>query len=78
LLSQDTKKLSGYSVKKIMEADVVITTVDLLESKGYMAGVARFAANVKKAEEVPKMPSSTGQIEKTGASGKLILCHDRC
>ena len=54
----------------MLEADVVICPVDLLEAKNYMARVTRAATgSTGKEFDVPKVPSNTGQVEKSGAEG---------
>ena len=93
----DDNALKKYSLKHILEADMVrvestvtgdcillldlindfpsqqvICPVDLLEANGYMARLARVAAGVKDAEEVPQLPKETGQVEKNGAAGVWI------
>ena len=68
----DDDALKRYSLKEIIEADMVICPVDLLEATGYMARLARVAAGVKDLKEVPQMPKETGQVEKNGASGVWI------
>lgn len=68
----DNTRLGTYSMKDLMEADIVICPVDLLESNGYMARLARVAADVKNAQEVPQLPKETGQVEKNGAAGVWI------
>jgi hypothetical protein len=64
--------MKNYSLKNIVEADMVICPVDLLEAKGYMARLASIAAGVKNEKEVPQLPKETGQVEKNGAAGVWI------
>jgi hypothetical protein len=68
----DADAMKNYSLKNIVEADMVICPVDLLEAKGYMARLARIAAGVKNEKEVPQLPKETGQVEKNGAAGVWI------
>jgi hypothetical protein len=56
----------------MLEADVVICPVDLLEAKNYMTRLTRVANGSKRDIDIPKVPTSTGQIEKTGAKGVWI------
>jgi hypothetical protein len=46
--------------------------VDLLEAKNYMTRLTRVANGSKRDIDIPKVPTSTGQIEKTGAKGVWI------
>ena len=69
----DATTILDYTLKDIIEADMVVCPVDLLEAKGgYMARLARIAAGVKNAQEVPQLPKETGQVEKNGAAGVWI------
>ncbi|KAL9190563.1 hypothetical protein ACHAXT_000269 [Thalassiosira profunda] len=67
----DDKALDKYSLKEIIEADVVICPVDMLQAKGYMERLARMATGSSN-EEVPRLPAQTGQVEKNGAAGVWI------
>ncbi len=68
----DDSSLNEITVEMVLEADVVICPVDLLEAKNYMARVTRVATGSKKDFDVPKVPSNTGQVEKSGAQGVWI------
>jgi hypothetical protein len=68
----DENALKRYSLKEILEADMVICPVDLLEASGYMARLARVSAGVNDPKVVPQLPKETGQVEKNGASGVWI------
>ena len=66
----DDSSLMNITVEMMLEADVVICPVDLLEAKNYMARVTRAATgSTGKEFDVPKVPSNTGQVEKSGAEG---------
>ena len=68
----DDSSLKSITVEMMLEADVVICPVDLLEAKNYMARVTRLATGSTKEFDVPKVPSNTGQVEKSGAQGVWI------
>jgi len=68
----DDSSLNEITVEMMLEADVVICPVDLLEAKNYMARVTRVATGSKKDFDVPRVPSNTGQVEKSGAQGVWI------
>ncbi len=65
----DDSSLKAITVEMMLGADVIICPVDLLEAKNYMARVTRAATGSTKDFDVPKVPSNTGQVEKSGAQG---------
>ena len=68
----DDSSFDDITVTMMLEADVVICPVDLLEAKNYMTRLTRVANGSKRDIDIPKVPTSTGQIEKTGAKGVWI------
>ena len=69
----DFSSIRKYTVKEIIEADVVIAPIDILESKDYLQNVIKKATKMKKdIDGCPKLPAYTGQLEKLGADGVWI------
>jgi len=68
----DDSSLNAITVEMMLGADVVICPVDLIEAKNYMARITRVATGSTKEFDVPKVPSNTGQVEKSGAQGVWI------
>lgn len=69
----DFTALKRYSLQQIIEADVVIAPIDILEAKDYLYNIIN-KSNGKgiDTDNCPKLPTYTGQQEKTGADGVWI------
>jgi hypothetical protein len=66
----DHKSYQNIMAGKILDADCVITTVDLLSHPGYMEKLVQKSKTVdEKSFEVPKFPTGVAQREANGAKG---------
>lgn len=68
----DLTALKMVTVRRIVEADVVIVPIDILEAKGYLARLIALSKFDIKTSDLPKLPSHTSQKEFNGASGVWI------
>ena len=68
----DCNALKMFTVKQIIEADVVIIPVDILEAKGYLECVVKGAKLGINPSDLPKLPTYAGQKELIGAKGVWI------
>ena len=68
----DLKSLLQIQMEDFMKADVVICPIDILEAKGYMDHLIKYAELSENMEETPKLPSDAGYTEQTGARGVWI------
>ena len=71
LVIYDYNFLRRYSVKDIVNADVVIVPIDILESPGYFDNIMKLA-KMDKYQPYPKIPTHSGQKEISGARGVWI------
>jgi hypothetical protein len=60
------------SLQNILEADVVLVPIDVLESKGYFENLIKKAKLQYKKEQLPKLPTHSGQKEVNEALGVWI------
>ena len=72
----ETKDILKTSVQQIMEADVVICTIDILQIKGYTDNLSSKSGLEKKAgdsmKKIPDLPKNMGQQEKPGINGVWV------
>ncbi len=67
----DFTKLNLYSVKDIVNADVVLVPIDILESPNYQGRLLKLA-KLDEMKPYPKLPTHSGQKELNGARGVWI------
>ena len=61
-----------FTLKDIINADVVIIPIDLLESSGYLTNLLKLSKVENSTKDIPKLPPYSGQLEQNAARGVWI------
>ncbi len=72
IIVYDFKTLKELKVRNVLEADVILVPIDILESKGYFENLIQKAKLPYKKEQLPKLPTHSGQKELNSALGVWI------
>lgn len=72
IIVYDFNSLKKISKVELLEADVVLVSIDVLESKGYFENLMTKAKLIYGKKRIPKLPTHSGQLEINEALGVWI------